>query len=93
MRLVDRFLPHLHPGLAVDKSEGIKTSWQRSTLLVLAITLHNIPEAWLLVSPLVPSPLTCRQRPLVVPSPWPSVSVFRIFRKAQPFQCRSGAKE
>ncbi len=44
MRLVDRFLPHLHPGLAVDKSEGIKTSWQRSTLLVLAITLHNIPE-------------------------------------------------
>lgn len=44
MRLTDRLLPHLHPGLAMDKSEGIKTSWQRSTLLVLAITLHNIPE-------------------------------------------------
>lgn len=44
MRLTDKFLPHLHPGLSVDKSEGIKTSWQRSTLLVLAITLHNIPE-------------------------------------------------
>lgn len=44
MRLTDRLLPHLHPGLAVNKSEGIKTSWQRSTLLVLAITLHNIPE-------------------------------------------------
>ena len=44
MRLVDKFLPHLHPGLAIDQSEGIKTSWQRSTLLVLAITLHNIPE-------------------------------------------------
>jgi len=44
MRLMDRFLPHLHPGLAVDQSEGVKTSWQRSTLLVLAITLHNIPE-------------------------------------------------
>lgn len=44
MRLVDKFLPHLHPGLAIDKREGIKTSWQRSTLLVLAITLHNIPE-------------------------------------------------
>jgi len=44
MRLADRLLPHLHPGLAMDKSEGIKTSWQRSTLLVLAITLHNIPE-------------------------------------------------
>jgi zinc transporter, ZIP family len=44
MRLTDRFLPHLHPGLAKGKSEGIKTSWHRSTLLVLAITLHNIPE-------------------------------------------------
>jgi ZIP family zinc transporter len=44
MRLTDRFLPHLHPGLSINKSEGVKTSWQRSTLLVLAITLHNIPE-------------------------------------------------
>lgn len=44
MRLADRVLPHLHPGLAMRESEGIKTSWQRSTLLVLAITLHNIPE-------------------------------------------------
>lgn len=42
--LVDRILPHLHMGLAIDKAEGIKTSWQRSILLVLAITLHNIPE-------------------------------------------------
>lgn len=44
MRLTDRLLPHLHPGLAMNQREGIKTSWQRSTLLVLAITLHNIPE-------------------------------------------------
>jgi len=44
MRLTDRVLPHLHLGLAMGQSEGIKTSWQRSTLLVLAITLHNIPE-------------------------------------------------
>ncbi len=44
MRLTDKFLPHLHPGLSIDKSEGVKTPWQRSTLLVLAITLHNIPE-------------------------------------------------
>lgn len=44
MRLTDRFLPHLHPGLGMSKKEGVKTSWQRSTLLVLAITLHNIPE-------------------------------------------------
>jgi ZIP family zinc transporter len=44
MRVIDKLLPHLHPGLAMDHGEGIKTSWQRSTLLVLAITLHNIPE-------------------------------------------------
>lgn len=42
--LVDKLLPHLHLGLATEKAEGIKTSWQRSVLLVLAITLHNIPE-------------------------------------------------
>ncbi len=44
MRLIDKVLPHLHPGLDINKSEGIKTSWHRSTLLVLAITLHNLPE-------------------------------------------------
>ncbi len=42
--LVDKLLPHLHMGLETNKAEGIKTSWQRSILLVLAITLHNIPE-------------------------------------------------
>jgi len=42
--LIDRILPHLHQGLSTDKAEGIKTTWQRSVLLVLAITLHNIPE-------------------------------------------------
>jgi len=42
--LVDHILPHLHIGLERDQAEGIKTSWQRSVLLVMAITLHNIPE-------------------------------------------------
>ncbi len=41
---IDKLLPHLHIGLSEDKAEGIKTGWQRSVLLVLAITLHNIPE-------------------------------------------------
>ncbi|MBN2345476.1 MAG: ZIP family metal transporter [Candidatus Aminicenantes bacterium] len=41
---IDKVLPHLHLGLEMRNAEGIKTSWQRSTLLVLAITLHNIPE-------------------------------------------------
>jgi len=42
LRIIDKVLPHLHPDLAV--AEGPKTSWHRSTLLVLAITIHNIPE-------------------------------------------------
>ncbi len=42
--LVDKLLPHLHPGFATSEAEGIKTSWQRSVLLVLAITIHNVPE-------------------------------------------------
>ncbi len=41
---VDRVLPHLHLGLPNTEAEGIKTSWQRSVLLVTAITLHNFPE-------------------------------------------------
>ena len=44
LRGVDMFLPHLHLGFPMSEAEGIKTSWHRSTLLVLAITLHNIPE-------------------------------------------------
>ena len=44
LRIVDRILPHLHLGYPREEAEGIKTSWQRSVLLVLAITLHNIPE-------------------------------------------------
>jgi ZIP family zinc transporter len=42
--MTDMILPHLHLGMAEDKAEGIKTHWKRSILLVLAITLHNIPE-------------------------------------------------
>lgn len=44
MRLADKLLPHLHPGLDMKHKEGVKTSLRRSTLLVLAVTLHNIPE-------------------------------------------------
>jgi ZIP family zinc transporter len=44
LRLLDRVLPHLHPGMKISEAEGIHTSWRRSVLLVSAITLHNIPE-------------------------------------------------
>jgi len=44
LRLVDRLLPHLHLNEPMKNAEGVKTGWQKSILLTLAITLHNIPE-------------------------------------------------
>lgn len=44
LRGVDAVLPHLHLFGETSEAEGIKTSWRRTVLLVLAITLHNIPE-------------------------------------------------
>jgi zinc transporter, ZIP family len=44
MRLIDFILPHVHLFGRMTDAEGMKTSWRRATLLVLAITLHNIPE-------------------------------------------------
>jgi ZIP family zinc transporter len=44
LRIVDRLIPHLHLGFPESQSDGPPSSHQRSTLLVLAITLHNIPE-------------------------------------------------
>lgn len=42
LMLMDSLLPHLHPG--ADQPEGVPSSWRRTTLMVLAVTLHNIPE-------------------------------------------------
>jgi len=42
LMLLDRILPHLHPNSG--KPEGISSSFTRTTMLVLAVTLHNIPE-------------------------------------------------
>lgn len=39
---LDALLPHLHPG--AEKPEGIKSHMKRTSLLVFAVTLHNIPE-------------------------------------------------
>ena len=44
LRGIDMILPHLHAGFALEEAEGPRTSWRQTTLLVTAITLHNIPE-------------------------------------------------
>lgn len=41
---LDKYMPHLHINFGEDESEGMKTQWRKTTLLILAITLHNIPE-------------------------------------------------
>jgi len=41
---LDKVLPHIHLNFKESEKEGIKTPWHRTTLLTLAITLHNIPE-------------------------------------------------
>lgn len=41
---LDKILPHVHINFKESEIEGVKTHWHRTTLLVLAITLHNIPE-------------------------------------------------
>lgn len=40
--LIDNLIPHLHPDS--KKPEGLKSSYKRTTLLYLAVALHNIPE-------------------------------------------------
>lgn len=42
LMLLDRLLPHLHIGS--DEPEGLPAHWKRTTMIVLAVTLHNIPE-------------------------------------------------
>lgn len=45
--IVDKLLPHLHPDVFPEEHhhpEGLRSTWKRTTLLVSAITLHNIPE-------------------------------------------------
>jgi len=41
---LDKILPHLHVNFKETEKEGIKTPWHKTTLLTLAITMHNIPE-------------------------------------------------
>ncbi|MGB9877456.1 MAG: ZIP family metal transporter [bacterium] len=44
MRFLDLIVPHLHIGAPQGTEEGISTSWHKTLLLVLAVTLHNLPE-------------------------------------------------
>ena len=42
--LLDTLIPHLHTGSTIPEGLGKKKQWKRTTMLSLAVTLHNIPE-------------------------------------------------
>lgn len=42
--LMDKIIPHLH--VNSDKPEGLHSHLSRSSMMMLAVTLHNVPEAW-----------------------------------------------
>ncbi|MCD6573691.1 MAG: ZIP family metal transporter [Thermoplasmata archaeon] len=44
LRVLDKFIPHLHLFLPEEKAEGVKSNLKKTTLLILAITIHNFPE-------------------------------------------------
>jgi hypothetical protein len=106
LRSIDKLLPHLHAGLKVSDAEGVKTSWQRSILLVLAITIHNIPEGLAVgvafgavsynILPWVSPSVQFRTiyLPHLLHLPWRShwVLVYKISPKGLPFQCPSGVR-
>lgn len=83
--LMDRLMPHLH--LGEKHPEGLSSSFKRTTLLVLAVTLHNIPEGMAVgVAFAVASGHGGVDSAVL--SPWPSGSGFRIFRKGRQFLFR-----
>lgn len=85
--LLDRLLPHLHPGAKTP--EGTHTdSFRRSTMLVLAVTMHNIPEGMAVglafgLAAQGAAPLHCRRRSL-----WLSASGCKTSLRGRPSRCR-----
>ena len=87
---LDKILPHIH--INFKESEGIKTPWHKTTLLVLAITLHNIPEG-LAVGVLFGGVAAGYPRhPLLEPWFWPWGLGFKISLKVLPCLCRFADK-
>ena len=83
---MDILIPHLHIG--ETKAEGPHTSLGRTTLMVFAVTLHNIPEGMAMGLAFANAGINgARRRIMRRRLHWLSVSVSRTFRRAQPFPC------
>lgn len=85
---LDRLTPHLHPNMTDSSPDGAPSSLHRTTLLILAITLHNIPEGLAVGVAFGAVGAGIEGATIPQPSPWPSEWASRISRKGQPFPCR-----
>lgn len=83
--LLDHVIPHLHMGS--QQAEGPKTKLQKTTMLVLAVTLHNLPEG-MAVGVVYAGYLTGNGNITAMePSRWPSESQSRTSRRGPLFPC------
>ncbi len=89
--LLDYILPHLHPDAA--EPEGPSSPWKRTTLLVLAVTLHNIPEgmavglSFALVAQHSDPAMHTAAMALAI-----GIGIQNFFQKAPPSPCRYGRR-
>ena len=88
---MDHIIPHLH--MDTDKAEGPKSKLKKTTMLVFAVTLHNIPEG-MAVGVVYAGYLAeiCKYR-LWALWLWQSVLQFRISRRGQLYQCHLKPRE
>ncbi len=88
--MLDRLIPHLHVGS--NQAEGPKSRLGRTTMMVLAVTLHNIPEG-MAVGVVYAGFLSGKRksrRPAHLSCPL--ASPFRISPRARSSPCRSGRR-
>lgn len=83
--ILDECIPHQH--LGSDTPEGFKRSVKKTTMLVLAVTLHNIPEG--MAVGVVFAGMLVGNSGITIAGPlhWPWVLLSRIFPKGLSFPC------
>lgn len=89
--ILDRLIPHLHRN--ANQPEGVKSGFGRTTMMLLAVTLHNIPEGMavgVVYAGFLPETAKSQQR---VRWHYPSVSPFKTSRRALLYLCLCGQRE
>ena len=92
IRVADALLPHLHLFKPLREAEGRHTNWTRSALLVIAITLHNIPEGLAIGVSFGAAGVGMSAPRWAPPSRWRSASVCRTRPREARFRCRCAAR-